>query len=203
MVFGSQAADAAGGIDEETLSQWLVAAENGRVRVLQRQIKATPQIVNARDEYGWTALHRACVFGQSAAVQMLLSWGADVNAKDKKRKTPLHDCATGLDETAPAMAMLVKAGALIEARDTYGYTPLMVAVEYTNLAGVMFLLACGAKTDWRDRRGRDAMKISREAKAAAVGRKYAWQRQQQDRIGALLSLYGKPDLADQPNRPET
>ena len=40
------------------------------------------------DEYGWTALHWAALNGHKEVVQLLISNGADVNAKNSDGKTP-------------------------------------------------------------------------------------------------------------------
>jgi ankyrin repeat protein len=39
--------------------------------------------VDAKDEYGWTALHRAAWNGHEAAVRLLLEHQTDFDAKDK------------------------------------------------------------------------------------------------------------------------
>jgi ankyrin repeat protein len=49
--------------------------------------------VNAKDEYGRTALHRAAGNGHKATVQILREHRADVDAKDKSRGTALHRAA--------------------------------------------------------------------------------------------------------------
>lgn len=46
--------------------------------------------VNARNNYGDTALMRACWDRSGAAVEMLIEHGADVNAKDKEGRTALQ-----------------------------------------------------------------------------------------------------------------
>ena len=47
--------------------------------------------VNAKDEHGWTPLHRAAQSNPKPAVlEVLLKAGANVNAKDKNGRTPLH-----------------------------------------------------------------------------------------------------------------
>ena len=81
--------------------------------------------VKARDEFGYTPLHRAARFNEKPAViEALLAVGANVKARDKNGSTPLHWAAN------PAVIeALLAAGANIEARDEFGYTPLHQAAK--------------------------------------------------------------------------
>ena len=45
--------------------------------------------VNAQDNYGWTALMRAALTGQTETAELLLKNGANINAKDKDGRTAL------------------------------------------------------------------------------------------------------------------
>ena len=49
--------------------------------------------VNAKSDEGWTALHEAAFEGRKEIVELLISNGADVNAKGESGRTPL-DLAT-------------------------------------------------------------------------------------------------------------
>ena len=51
--------------------------------------------VNAKDNHGYTPLHRAANGGQNEIVELLIAKGADVNAKTKFGGSPLHDAAIG------------------------------------------------------------------------------------------------------------
>lgn len=46
------------------------------------------------NEDGLTALHQCCIDDNEAMLQLLLEYGADVNAEDSERWTPLHAAAT-------------------------------------------------------------------------------------------------------------
>ena len=74
--------------------------------------------VNAKDEYGRTALHYALYERQTAMqkIKMLIAAGADVNAEDKGGKTPLMRA-----KTAEQMQVLIDAGADVYAKDKEGY----------------------------------------------------------------------------------
>ncbi len=53
--------------------------------------------VNVRDEYGWTPLHLAAEYGTTELVKLLLSYGADVNAKTTKKRDRYPAGSTPLD----------------------------------------------------------------------------------------------------------
>ena len=56
-------------------------------------------------------------------VSLLINSGADVNAKNKKLRTPLHECVSA-NNNIEALNLFISAGAKIEERDEYGMTPL-------------------------------------------------------------------------------
>lgn len=46
------------------------------------------------NEDGLTALHQCCIDDNEAMLQLLLEYGANVNAEDSEKWTPLHAAAT-------------------------------------------------------------------------------------------------------------
>lgn len=49
---------------------------------------------DATNEDGLTALHQCCIDDNEEMLRLLLEYGADVNAQDSERWTPLHAAAT-------------------------------------------------------------------------------------------------------------
>ena len=168
--------------------QLIIAAEDGDVKAVVRLIEKDPGLVNAAEpEFGWTALHRAVQFGHTRLVRLLLKSGANPGQRDHKRNTPLHNAATGHDYTLQSLELLVKAGAPIESRNTYWETPIHVAVQHSNLPGFSFLLEQGARTDWRDRQGLDALGMAKyQAANVHSSRKYDQQRRELKAIIEML-----------------
>jgi ankyrin repeat protein len=48
---------------------------------LKRALEGQADLVNARDDNGWTALHEACRYGKVDTVKLLLEYGADLNVR--------------------------------------------------------------------------------------------------------------------------
>ena len=72
---------------------------------------------NARDDYGFTPLHRAAVFSETPEViTALVNAGADLNARTEFGLTPLHRAAA-FSQTPEVVTALVNAGADPNARD--------------------------------------------------------------------------------------
>lgn len=66
------------------------AAFTGSKEGLCELLAAHPELVNARDEDGWSPLARAVFWGHVAVAHILLANGADVNASGPNGLRPLH-----------------------------------------------------------------------------------------------------------------
>ena len=83
-------------------------------------------------------------------VQALLAAGADPNARDRFKMTPLH-WAVGSNDNPEVVQALLAAGADVNARDDYEKTPLHSAAgSNDNPEVVQALLAAGADVNARD-----------------------------------------------------
>ena len=120
--------------------------------------------------YGWSPLHLAVNSNRNPAVAAaLIEAGADVLARQNDGPTPLHDAAT-----AEVVALLLAAGADIEARARYSgwyqpngrdMTPLHVAAKRGNAAVFMALLEAGADPTALDIEGKTPLDHAREQEA--------------------------------------
>src|SRR5262249_28198143 len=71
------------------LANLLTAIRSRGDAILEKLIGETPDLVKARDQEGSTPLHHAAGFGRLATMKLLLDAGADVNAANRRKSTPL------------------------------------------------------------------------------------------------------------------
>ena len=75
-----------------------MAAEGNQPSMMIYLISKENQSHDCVDENGSTPLHRACYCGGEEAVNFLIYLGADINAQDKEKLTPLHLAVLGENE---------------------------------------------------------------------------------------------------------
>ncbi len=132
------------------------------------------------EEEDWTPLHYAANYNREEIGDLLMSAGAEINARDKRGRTPLHLATekgyAGVVELlllhgaeintkgeygntplhvadVNTARLLVAAGADLEVRNEQGETPLYCAADFGQTALVELLIAGGANADGRMVRG--------------------------------------------------
>jgi ankyrin repeat protein len=115
-----------------------------RVRDLRlfRQDVLAKAPVDAADEVGQTALHRAAMLGDAARARALLEDGANVNARNKYLYTPLAHAVIAHDPAT--VQVLIEHGADVAAKRRRGFTPLYDAAADGQVEIIELLLAAGA-----------------------------------------------------------
>jgi ankyrin repeat protein len=107
-------------------------------------LKANPELLNAKDQAGSTPLHHAAGFGSLEILQQLLAKGADPQAKNRRKSTPLH---WAIHDLAKVRVLIAK-GADVNAQQAEGRSPLFLAAMLGDgLATVRHLLQSGAAAD--------------------------------------------------------
>ncbi|EQC30165.1 hypothetical protein SDRG_12018 [Saprolegnia diclina VS20] len=116
-----------------------VACAYGQVSVVAALLPYIKQgSINARDNDGNTPLHLA-VNHEAVVTQLLAVPEVDLKRTNKLGRTVLHvACASG---QGSVVALLLRAGATIQAVDREGNTPLMLACTHNHVAVVMQLLS--------------------------------------------------------------
>src|SRR5262249_44560693 len=71
------------------VTNFISAVRSNDRRAVEKLIAETPELVRARDRAGSTPLHHAAGFGTPAIMKALLDKGADANAANKRKSTPL------------------------------------------------------------------------------------------------------------------
>jgi hemoglobin len=105
---------------------------------------------------GRTLLHEAAAAGNLPTVELLLASGADPNAQDGGKHTPLYSAANecAMPVSGEVIRVLVRAGAKVDAADgVQRCTPLHMAARRGNVSAAKALLECGANPKARDKRG--------------------------------------------------
>jgi len=169
------------GSRDKTILMW--AAERGNVDVLIIAQEAGCD-VHARDVFGRTAL--AYGVQDPNILQLLLSFGADINACDTHGATSLLeairsgvvasvgvllsygatfdcralDCAAFYNYSADICKLLIENGADINGATQNGTTPLMAAIEAENIPVVQLLLELGCDLALTNSAGRTAWDLA-------------------------------------------
>ena len=205
--------------DDSDLERLFSAIANGDRTLSSQMLAASPQLATqatsagatradpshflegvARYVYtGDTALHIAAAAYDTTIVQRLLDAGADCNAVNRRRATPLHSASVGApgsprwhpDGQVATIALLIKAGADPNARDMDGVTPLHRAVRTRCSAAVGALLDHGANVRATNRSGSTPLHLA-VLTTGRGGSGSAAARAEQAAIIRLLSSHGAP-----------
>ncbi|XP_037281744.2 transient receptor potential cation channel subfamily A member 1 homolog [Rhipicephalus microplus] len=136
------------------------AARNAFLDIVQVLLKhgARASAKNSSEE---TTLHAACHYNFPNVVREIVKQNARlVNETDIHWNTPLHVAAQGgFSETA---AILIEAGAYLEAKNYYEWTPLTVACKNGDFDTVSNLLAAGASVNSVDKMKNRPLHIAAE-----------------------------------------
>src|SRR4051794_10149846 len=142
------------------------AAALGRTDRLGEILAAEPAAATTRSADGFTALHYPAFFGRGEAAEAsraLLGAGADVNARSENpfAVLPIHSAVAGGHDDV--VAVLIDAGADVNATQRHGWTPLHGAAQIGSLASVERLLAAGADPAARNDDGVTAADLAQDA----------------------------------------
>ncbi|MFN7020357.1 MAG: ankyrin repeat domain-containing protein [Phycisphaerales bacterium] len=126
--------------DGRTALMWAAhRGDPGSVRALL----AAGAGVNETNKWRQTPLMGAAGSGSIEKLTALLDAGADVRAADHRGETALH-IAASTDAPPELLDLLIRRGAVVDAADLDGVTPLMKAAERADAEQVKCLLNAGA-----------------------------------------------------------
>ncbi|MDN4166287.1 ankyrin repeat domain-containing protein [Cytophagales bacterium LB-30] len=138
------------------------AASIGALEIVENQLISTPELLDTFAPDGFTALGLASFFGQTAVVKYLLGLGANPSlaANNAFQVAPLHSaCASSHHEIA---ALLIAAGAGVNAPQQQGVTPLHSAAHNGNVALVELLIKNGADISAQTTEGKTPADMAQE-----------------------------------------
>lgn len=134
-------------------------ASSGDLRAVEKLLRRRADPNAYRNDNGSTPLMAACADGHVDVVRLLISKGANVNAKNCFGSTPLHSGAYA--SNLPIILLLVERGADPNAKEKFGDTPLMTAVERMSSITVLdALLTHGAQINERNSKGETAFDLA-------------------------------------------
>ena len=129
-------------------ASFLHSLEQGDTIAVESALKKYPALASCRESGGWgeTPLHKAVAAGSAEMVKLLLSYKADVNAKDGNRQSPLFDAVSR--DNAEMVNLLLSCGADVNSKNETSddLTPLHAA---KSKAVAEILLARGANPNAR------------------------------------------------------
>jgi len=123
-----------------------------------------------------TPLHLASYWGGFKIAHLLLNRGANINVRDKNRRTPLHEALTDLNNSddadyyVGAVKFLLDHGADVGAEDNDRSTPLHVISQYGNVKAARLLLEHGARVDALDNNHSTPLHFASRCKNVEVAR---------------------------------
>ena len=113
-------------------------ADLGFIKLVKQHLAAGTDVNTKENVLGLTSLHQASSSGHKEIAELLISEGADVNAKDDVEYTPLHGASRyGHKEVAE---LLIANGADLNAQDNLdGKTPLdwAIAKDETKISDLL------------------------------------------------------------------
>ena len=151
----------------EDITSLHIISEKESITCVDKILALQPELLNKKDDEGYTPLHLAVIAGNKPVIKYLISRGADVNAVDNERHSALHWAIVcgELD----ALDMLHEAGAHPGIPDNHGALPIHYAVQMCSPGsntkdkemicqmGLKKLLSWKVDISVKDKEGRDPL----------------------------------------------
>ncbi len=150
------------------LSSLFYAVMAGDATRTHELLQRNPALADAYSPTGMTPLHLAAHFGHADVAEVLLAFGANIEARTRTRlgNTPLHVAV--LTEEIAVARVLLEHGAAVTAHNAHGWDPLHVAALHGNVALTRLLLEHGADPIAANGGGLTPLELARQAGHEAV-----------------------------------
>ena len=137
--------------------------QDGRIDVVKILLEHDAG-ADAKNDRHITVLHAASYYGSVKGINLVLEHGANIHARDKERRTPLHRVLVGLadewDIFVESARCLLEHGADADALDVGHETPLHLASRQGSVKCARVLLEHGANVHLEDKMGRIPFQVS-------------------------------------------
>lgn len=156
---------------------------------------------------GWVSLHEAVVSGRMDALDLLIEYGADLEAQDGDGDTALmRACTTNALSVAGSVRMLerlIHYGAEINRTNHLSGTPLLACVKAGRAEAMLVLLMYGADLNVVDRVGRGVFALADEYSTVCADALRIWLVRQSkgQLIDSLLPMWTSKQLKGLFERP--
>lgn len=140
----------------ESLVEIAAIGDNDRTAAY---LDENPDAVHAKTVDGYTPLHVASLFGHDRVVDVLLEYGADIDAEVEGSQYQAIHCAT-ISGAQPTLDVLLARGADPDSQSANGYTPLMIAAERGLERPLMTLVHYNCDVDLESDDGKTAREIA-------------------------------------------
>jgi ankyrin repeat protein len=152
---------------KEKMTQWAfsggaaisLASSFGMTNFIKLLFEQTEERVWARNVYGSTALHEACMKGYEDTAKLLIANGADLLDSNAGKNTPLY-LAVAYNRISMARTLLSYGQEQVNVVCRGGWTALINAADLANEEMVMLLLEAGADHSIRNDRGMTALHMA-------------------------------------------
>ncbi|XP_074654554.1 ankyrin repeat domain-containing protein 49-like [Tubulanus polymorphus] len=148
-------------IDSNPVLKMLWAAEKDQKDVIDELLEQDAELVNCKDDDGYTPLHRAAYCNHTNIAQVLIEKGADVGARTDDGWTPLHSASFW--NNVSVAELLLAAGSNINAQTNGKQTPLHLAASQPDHKNIIALLLTNPAIDatLKNQVGETALEICR------------------------------------------
>lgn len=152
----------------QLISDVFALAQSGDSQRLKGVLESNPELSNTENDQGLTLLGYAAHFGHKDVVQVLIAFGADVNAVSHSKldfipsNTALHAAIAG-QRNMDVMKLLLEHGANTNIFDSNGHTCLHTAAFHDdNIEIINLLIEHGAEVNAKVEGGKTALDLALE-----------------------------------------
>jgi len=160
-----------GRASSEEEARFLKRTTDGDSEYVEARLKESPGLALCKGIQGDTPLHLAAKQGHAPVARLLISHGADVNAKNRVADRPLHLATEGGHQHIAQL--LIDRGAKVNVNNQQGDTPLHLAAKGDYAPIAQLLLNKCADGSAKNRLGDTPFNVAARTDSESVGKLFA------------------------------